>query len=330
MSRDVRNREHGNREHGSREPGSGEPGSREPRSRVPVGREPASRETLRRVWRGLLVSVRDAAEAQDARAGGAAIIDVKDPGAGPLGAASVDEAARIAMAVAGSLPLTLACGELRAGAGAVVQHLRDVAEAIVEARSHAGRSAETSEVPMSGISAAGIPTSGLHGFEMRTPAAVKAGPAGLDLAGWQRAYEALVALMPTGVTAVAVAYADWQACAAPPPERLIDAAADLGCGVLLLDTFGKAGGGVFACLPDETRAWIGRARAAGMQVAVAGGVEPHQVAAAVAAGADVVAVRTAACDGGRQGRVNRERVATLARAFAAADGGCAAGGCGTN
>ena len=38
------------------------------------------------IWRGLLVSVRNAAEATEALAGGASIIDVKEPLAGPLGA----------------------------------------------------------------------------------------------------------------------------------------------------------------------------------------------------------------------------------------------------
>ncbi|MFM9024862.1 MAG: (5-formylfuran-3-yl)methyl phosphate synthase, partial [Planctomycetaceae bacterium] len=67
-------------------------------------------------WSGLLVSVRDAAEAEEALAGGASIVDVKEPRRGPLGAASAATAAAVAGAVAGHAPWTLACGELAAGA----------------------------------------------------------------------------------------------------------------------------------------------------------------------------------------------------------------------
>ncbi len=45
---------------------------------------------------GLLVSVRDESEAREALAGGATIVDVKEPGRGPLGAAAGDVTARIA------------------------------------------------------------------------------------------------------------------------------------------------------------------------------------------------------------------------------------------
>ena len=66
-------------------------------------------------WQGLLVSVRDPAEARDALAGGAAIIDVKEPFAGPLGAASTETIGAIAAVVGRKAPWTLACGELIEG-----------------------------------------------------------------------------------------------------------------------------------------------------------------------------------------------------------------------
>ncbi|MFM7109040.1 MAG: (5-formylfuran-3-yl)methyl phosphate synthase, partial [Planctomycetaceae bacterium] len=74
-------------------------------------------------WSGLLVSVRDAAEAIEAVAGGAAIVDVKDPARGPLGGPSPAVAAAVAAVVAGRTPWPLACGELApygAAAAAVV------------------------------------------------------------------------------------------------------------------------------------------------------------------------------------------------------------------
>jgi len=61
-------------------------------------------------WRGLLVSVRTAAEATEALAGGASIIDVKEPRAGPLGAASPSVIGAIAREVRRQRPWTIACG----------------------------------------------------------------------------------------------------------------------------------------------------------------------------------------------------------------------------
>ena len=64
---------------------------------------------------GLLVSARSAAEAEEAVAGGAAIIDVKEPARGALGRADAAVAATIGRAVAGRTAWTVACGELADG-----------------------------------------------------------------------------------------------------------------------------------------------------------------------------------------------------------------------
>lgn len=61
---------------------------------------------------GLIVSVRDADEARLAVAGGAALIDVKEPKRGPLGRADDQTFADILAAVAGRLPVSQARGEL--------------------------------------------------------------------------------------------------------------------------------------------------------------------------------------------------------------------------
>ena len=59
----------------------------------------------------LLISVANAAEASAALAGGADIIDAKDPLAGALGAVSVEVLREIHAAVAGARPVTAALGE---------------------------------------------------------------------------------------------------------------------------------------------------------------------------------------------------------------------------
>ena len=61
---------------------------------------------------GLLVSVRNADEARAAALGGADVIDVKEPAAGPLGAATLSDIGRIVDAVARSQTVTVAAGEL--------------------------------------------------------------------------------------------------------------------------------------------------------------------------------------------------------------------------
>jgi (5-formylfuran-3-yl)methyl phosphate synthase len=63
----------------------------------------------------LLVSVRDAAEALDAVAAGADLIDIKEPRAGSLGAAAPETIAEIIRAVAGRRLLSVALGELATG-----------------------------------------------------------------------------------------------------------------------------------------------------------------------------------------------------------------------
>lgn len=60
----------------------------------------------------LLVSVRNAAEAADALAGGADIIDVKEPSRGPLGAADWQQAQDVLHCVGEQRPVSIAAGEL--------------------------------------------------------------------------------------------------------------------------------------------------------------------------------------------------------------------------
>lgn len=234
-----------------------------------------------RLPHGLLVSVRTAAEAAEAVAGGAAIVDVKEPSRGPLGRADAFVTAEVIRAVGGRTACTLACGELADGPAGLLAHLRHVAEL---------------------LDAGGA-----------MPVAVKAGPAGLGLAVWRAAFTTVVNDLPPTIEAVAVAYADWDACGAPDPGTLAEAAAACGASTLLIDTCDKSGPGLFERHPPARVAeWVARAHAAGMLVALAGRLTPDAAALAIASGADVVGVRTAACEGGRLGRVDRGHVGRLA------------------
>lgn len=228
--------------------------------------------------RGLLVSVRDAEEAVAAVAAGAAIVDVKEPRNGPLGRAAGEIVAAVAAVTGPHAPLTLACGELAAG-DEIPAHLADVLR--------------------------------LLGPATPAPKAVKAGPAGLSLAAWRTAFGRLRDSLPPGIEGVAVAYADWRRAESPPPEALFAEAIGMGVAVLV-DTFDKQGPGLFDTVsPRTVEVWTEAAAAAGIPLAVAGRLTPAEVAEAFGLGAGIVGVRSAACDGGRDGRITAPRVRLL-------------------
>ena len=62
---------------------------------------------------GLLVSVRSAAEAVVALEAGTDLLDVKEPARGPLGRADPEVMAEVARCAGGSVPVSVALGELR-------------------------------------------------------------------------------------------------------------------------------------------------------------------------------------------------------------------------
>lgn len=231
--------------------------------------------------RGLLVSVRDPEEAAIAVAAGAAIVDVKEPRNGPLGRPESPIVAAVAAVTGRHAPLTLAAGEL-AAADEIPAHLLDVLRLLPP----------------------GVPP----------PLAVKAGPAGLTRVGWRTAFERLRGRLPAGIDAVAVAYADWRRARAPHPDDVLAEAIAAGARAMLIDTFDKQGPGLFATAPRRVvGGWIRAADAAGLTLAVAGRLTPADVAEAFNLGAGIVGVRSAACEGGRDGRIAAPRVQPLVR-----------------
>ncbi len=256
------------------------------------------------IWRGLLVSVRDAAEAEAALAGGAAIIDVKDPSAGSLGAASASAVAGVAAAVGDRVPWTVAAGELRdeiAHPGAIHRLLAAIA-------ADAGRAA------------------------CAAPAAVKVGLAGLGGSAWQRPFHDVMDGLPATTARVAVAYADWQRVGAPHPLDIVaEARASSGVllarassgvlldrassGVLLIDTADKSGPDLLeACPWSDLEAWVAEARSIGLTVTLAGRLRLEQIRHLGRLRPDVVALRSAVCLNHRLGTVD----ATLVRRAVAA------------
>ena len=245
----------------------------------------------------LLVSVASAAEASAALAGGADVIDAKNPMAGGLGAVSAETLRAIHATVAdekGYDPFSTEKGvvPLFREARLVTAAIGDAAdEAAIErtACAFAGAGAALVKVGFAGMTSASR-------VEALIRAAVRGARAGSDGNG--------------GV--VAVAYADADRAASLAAGALVDVAARAGATGVLLDTADKAGPGLRGLLsPTALAAWVSAAREAGLLVALAGRLTAEDLAFVRDAGADIAGVRGAACEGGRSGRVSIERVALL-------------------
>jgi len=226
----------------------------------------------------LLVSVRSAEEAAAAIAGGADIVDAKEPGAGAIGAVSIDVLREIAAALHAHVPLSAAIGDA-------------VDEATVERTAcvFAAAGAWFVKVGFAGISS-----------EARIAALASAAQRGVVAASAGRC----------GI--VLVAYADADPSASPTAGALVDIAACAGARGVLLDTADKNGYGLRALIDRDTlRAFVARAHANGLSAALAGRLTADDLPFVQDVGADIAGVRGAACDGGRAGRVTADRVRAL-------------------
>jgi len=228
----------------------------------------------------LLVSVANREEAVAARAGGADIIDAKDPARGPLGAVSIAVLREIHAASGGTRPVTAALGD--AGDERAIERA---------ACAYAAAGAMLVKVGFAGVA----------GVE-RATALLAAAMRGATVGSGGRC----------GV--IAVAYADAHRVASLAPSALTEAAATVGAAGVLLDTADKDGPGLRDLLsPRALAAWVAQAHEARLLVALAGRLRVDDLGFVRDAGADIAGVRGAACEGGRTGRVTAARVRALRR-----------------
>ncbi len=226
------------------------------------------------------MSVRSAAEVGAALAGGADIIDAKEPARGGLGAVDGDTLRGIAREVPAGVPLSVALGDFRSPAE-VTRTIRELS-----------------------IRPAGSDLFLKLGF---------AGASGESLLAEliAAAVEAAERLEPAAAV-VAVAYADWLDAGSPPPDAVSRAAAWAGATGVLVDTNKKEGRNLFDWMaPAALGAWIADAHRLGLLAAVAGSLQAEHLDTLCGLYPDIVGVRGAACDSGRLGRVSAIRVATL-------------------
>lgn len=124
---------------------------------------------------------------------------------------------------------------------------------------------------------------------------------------WRRAVEPL-----GGVGVVAVVYADWPTARAPRPDRVLEQARRLGCRAVLIDTFEKSAGNLLSHWPiDALSAFVAQIRRRAMLAVLAGSLDGDALGRVLSLAPDYIAVRGAACRGGRGGPLDFQRVCGL-------------------
>lgn len=234
----------------------------------------------------LLVSVRSADEAVQAVNGGADILDVKEPDLGSLGMANLEAIQAIAEQanlVHADIPLSVALGELRDWLS------RD-------------------QFPL-------LPS---------TVQYAKLGLSGMaDLPNWRAEWchiRAMFSRSRPSLQWVAVAYADHTSAHSPTLDAVLNAATadetpESGCAGLLIDTFTKTGKTLLDYFSvAELQEIAHRCHASELFLAVAGSLTLPAIRDLRGAGADIVAIRSAACrNGNRRAEIDEFQVAAISQ-----------------
>lgn len=231
----------------------------------------------------LLISVRDEDEAAIAVAGGADIVDIKNPDEGSLGAQEP--------------------GVIRAIARTIPPHV-EVSASIGDAPNLPGT------VALAGLGAAlcGVRFVKVGLLGTRTPA---------ETARLLEALRDALSLARGRVGLVACAYADADRVGSLDPVLLPAVAAPFveGC---MIDTAIKDGRGLFDSLSDAAiDRFVTGCRERGLIPALAGSVRREDLDRIAGHGADIVGIRGAACVSGRSSPLSLKKVRALTRSLTA-------------
>lgn len=221
-----------------------------------------------------LVSVRNVVEANSAIAGGADVIDVKEPSRGSLGMAGCETIEAIVRAVSsattGKRPVSAALGETHEWLN--IAQLPELPAGLTYCK--LGLSGLSRESDWTETWLAVRDRFQQHCLREQTESSF----------GW-----------------IAVAYVDGDQTGAPPPEEVVEAAAGTGCAGVLFDTYCKDGRSLLDWTSVEELSRLSRRiRKYGMACAVAGGLCRAMIDTLAPVAADILAVRTAACEDGRR------------------------------
>jgi len=226
----------------------------------------------------LLVSVRDAHEAQIALEGGVDWIDLKEPTHGALGAVALATAREVVKLVDGRVPVSAAGGEL-------LDWPDSPAEQLIE-------------VP---------------GLEL-----VKLGLAGCSaVADWREKWlKVAQRITSAGKQPVAVCYADHTAARSPAPGDVLALASEFSAKTILIDTYDKSSGPLSVHLSRSALAHLLQdAKRCGMRTVVAGKLRIEDVPQLPLELIDLVAVRGAVCRENRSGLIDAGKIDELAAAL---------------
>lgn len=219
---------------------------------------------------GLLVSVRSADEVDAALAGGADLIDVKEPTRGALGMAEAEVVAAVVQKVKKRVPVSAALGDWGPNA-------------LTEAHWHLELKLDYVKWGLAGYT----PTPGW----------------GEDLLDTRRQ-------LPAGMEMVAVAYADWEKAKSVPPAELVRFAKRFRFRAFLLDTWTKDGKSLLDFIkPAEIGELVESVQRVGMKAAIGGSLKPEHLKQLKGIAPDWYAVRASACAAGkRDGVIDTARV----------------------
>ena len=233
---------------------------------------------------GLLVSVRSAAEAEAALAGGADLIDVKEPNRGSLGRADDAVIEEVIRVVAGRRPVSAAMGDwdlswewdlLR---GSVIEHSLFAGKGLAYQKW------------------------GFAGWER------------LGLRMWKDdRWKHFISIVQSG--AALVAYADWRRAEALPLDAVWELARrdHSDNRALVTGHLEKDGSTLLDWMPHRQIALLTHlCNQSGVRIALAGSLGPKEIAALAHLKPDWFAVRGAACSGGkREGMIDVDKVREL-------------------
>jgi uncharacterized protein (UPF0264 family) len=230
----------------------------------------------------LLVSVRSAAEATVALAGGADIIDAKEPSRGSLGPVSPETLEQILERIPAEYTVIGALGD--------VATVADVRERI-----HSTPRSKHLTYLKLGFAGVSNPDAVRRILRAASKAAADRGSSRI----------------------VAVAYADAVFARSAPPPLICRASVEAGVAGILLDTYLKNGGNLLDWISlEQLRELIGSARAAGLLTALAGGLGAEHLATVCEAEPDIVGFRGEVCNNGRRGDLTEYKVRLLRRLIA--------------
>jgi uncharacterized protein (UPF0264 family) len=228
----------------------------------------------------LLISSTDEEEAVEAIAGGADIVDVKNPKEGALGA---------------NFPW-------------IIKRIREITPKNVEVSCALG---DVPNLPGAiSLAALGAATTGID--------YIKAGLYGLktkeEAVYLMQNVKRAVRDCNSSIKVVATGYADSERIGSLNPMLIPDIAHRAEVAIAMIDTAVKDGKNLFTFLPiDQLRRFVNAAHDYGLKAALAGSLKKEDLPAVYALGADMVGLRGAACTHGDRvdGRITRETVREL-------------------